>query len=135
MQTQPYLNFDGRCEEALDFYRQAVDAEVLSLMRMKEMPDPAMAPPGLEDKVLHASFRVGGDTLMASDGQCQGVQGAFRGISLALTLDTPVEAERRFKALAEQGQVQMPLTQTFFSPSFGMLADRFGVTWMVMAKA
>jgi PhnB protein len=107
---------------------------VLSLMRMKEMPDPANTPPGLGDKVLHASFRVGGDTLMASDGHCQ-AKGEFRGISLALTVDNPAEAERRFKALAEQGQVQMPLTQTFFSPSFGMLADRFGVTWMVMAKA
>lgn len=134
MNTQPYVNFNGRCEEALNFYREAVNAEVLSLMRMKEMPEPAMVTPGQEEKVLHASFRVGNDTLMASDGRCL-AHAEFSGISLALTLDTPKEAQTRFAALSAGGEVEMPLTPTFFSPSFGMLKDRFGVHWMILAKA
>jgi PhnB protein len=131
MQVQPYLNFDGRCEEALDFYRGALGAEVTMLMRYKESPEPAMVSPGSEDKVMHASFRVGEATVMASDGRCKG-QSSFQGISLALTAPDDAEAERRFAALADGGQVQMPLTRTFFSSRFGMVADRFGVSWMVL---
>jgi PhnB protein len=133
MPIQPYLFFEGRCEEALGFYRRAVGAEVTALMRYKESPDPAMITPGTEDKVMHASFRVGESTVMASDGRCQG-PASFQGFSLSLTVPDEAAAERTFKALGDGGQVQMPLTRTFFSPSFGMVADRFGVSWMVYVE-
>ena len=134
MQVHPYLNFDGRCEEALDFYRGALGAEVMMLMRFKESPDPGMVSPGSAEKVMHASFRVGETTVMASDGRCKG-RPSFQGISLTLTAPNDAEAERRFAALADGGQVQMPLTKTFFSSRFGMVADRFGVSWMVIVAA
>jgi len=133
MQVQPYLFFEGRCEEALEFYRQALDAQVEMLMRFKESPEappPGAVAPGSEDKVMHASFRVGDSTLMASDGGCSGRSG-FQGVTLSLNLADAAEAERRFAALAEGGEVQMPLGATFWSPAFGMLVDRFGVSWMV----
>lgn len=133
MKVQPYLFFEGRCEEALDFYRQALDAQVDMLMRFKESPEappPGAVAPGSEDKVMHASFRVGGSTLMASDGGCSGRSG-FQGITLSLNLADAAEAERRFAALAEGGEVQMPLGETFWSPAFGMVVDRFGVSWMI----
>ncbi len=103
-------------------------------MRFKESPDPSMLSPGSEDKVMHASFRVGEATILASDGRCTGQPG-FQGISLALTVPDDAAAERRFAALADGGQVQMPLTKTFFSSRFGMVADRFGVSWMVLVAA
>jgi PhnB protein len=134
MQVQPYLNFDGRCEEALEFYRGALGAEVTTLRRFKESPEPGMLSPGSENKVMHASFRVGEATIMASDGRCRG-KPSFQGISLSLTAADDAEAERRFAALADGGQVQMPLTKTFFSSRFGMVADRFGVSWMVIVAA
>ena len=133
MQVQPYLFFDGRCEEALEFYRSAVGAKVEMLMRNKESPEPpppGMIPPGSENKILHASFRIGDTTLMASDGHCAG-KPIFKGFSLSLTTANEAEAERLFGALGNGGQVQMPLTKTFFSPRFGMVTDRFGVPWMV----
>lgn len=133
MQVQPYLFFEGRCEEALDFYRQALDAQVDMLMRFKDSPEappPGAVAPGSEEKVMHASFRVGDSTLMASDGGCSGRSG-FKGVTLSLNLADAGEAERRFAALAEGGEVQMPLGATFWSPAFGMLVDRFGVSWMV----
>lgn len=134
MQVQPYLFFDGRCEEALDFYRAALGAEVTMLMRFRDSPEPpppGMVPPGAEGKVMHADFRVGDATVMASDGSCGG-NPAFQGVSLTLTVPDEAAAERTFAALAEGGQVQMPLDRTFFSPRFGMVADRFGVSWMVV---
>jgi PhnB protein len=130
MLVQPYLFFDGRCEEAIEFYRSKLGAEVEMLMRFKESPEPAQNPPGSEDKVMHASFRVGETTVMASDGRCMG-QPSFQGFALSLTPANDAEAERLFHALSEGGQVQMPLGKTFFASSFGMLADRFGVSWMV----
>jgi PhnB protein len=132
MQVQPYLFFDGRCEEAVEYYGKALGAEVTALMHFKEGPDQAMVPPGAGDKVMHASFRVGDTTVMASDGRCLG-QPSFQGFSLALTPVNEAEAERLFAALADGGQVQMPLAKTFFSPRFGMVADRFGVSWMIVA--
>lgn len=134
MLVQPYLFFDGRCEEAIEFYRRTLGAEVDMLMRFKDCPEPpAMTlPPGSEDKVMHASFRIGDTTVMASDGMCTG-QLKFAGFSLSLTVADAAEAERKFSALADGGQVNMPLAKTFYSPSFGMVADRFGVSWMVMA--
>src|SRR5580658_4253796 len=133
MQVQPYLFFDGKCEEAVEFYRQALGAEVQMLMRFKDGPEPAppgMVPPGAENKVMHASLRIGDATVMASDGRCLG-QPSFQGFALSLTAANEAEADRLFAALAPGGQVQMPLAKTFFSPRFGMVADRFGVSWMV----
>jgi PhnB protein len=137
MQVQPYLSFDGRCEEAINFYRTAVGAEVTMMMRFKESPEPhqpGMMPPGSEDKIMHASLRIGDSTVMASDGRCAGHPG-FQGFSLSLTVPDVARAQRLFAALSDGGQVKMPLTKTFFSPSFGMLADRFGVSWMIMVGA
>ena len=133
MLVQPYLSFDGRCEEAIEFYRSTIGAEVTMLMRFKECPAPAepgMVPPGAGDKVMHMSFRIGDTTVLASDGRCLG-QPNFQGFALSLTVPSDAEAERLFTALADGGQVQMPLGKTFFSSSFGMVADRFGVGWMV----
>ena len=134
MQVQPYLFFDGRCEEALEFYRGALGAEVTMLMRVKENPDPIppdMYPPGSDDKVMHASFTIGETTLMASDGRAQG-KPVFQGFSLSLSVPNDAEAQRLFSALGEGGQVQMPLAKTFFASSFGMVSDRFGVGWMII---
>ena len=136
MQVTPYLMFDGRTEEAIEFYKKAVGATVEMMMRFKDSPEPPQpgtCGAGSENKVCHASLRIGGTSLMASDGRCMG-KPAFQGFSLSLTVATPAEAERLFGALAEGGQVQMPLTKTFYSPSFGMVADKFGVSWMVMVR-
>jgi len=134
MQVKPYLNFNGRCEEALAFYGKALGAKIERVMHFKDSPDPSMVSPGSENKVMHSSFRVGDAIVMASDGRCQG-ETNFQGISLTLTVPDEAEAEQRFTALSDGGQVQMPLTKTFFSPSFGMVADRFGVTWMVLVES
>jgi PhnB protein len=133
MQVQPYLNFNGRCEEALAFYGKALGAKIERVMHFRDSPDPSMVSPGSENKVMHSSFRVGDAIVLASDGRCQG-ETNFQGISLTLSVPDEAEAERRFTALSDGGQVQMPLTKTFFSPSFGMVADRFGVTWMVLVE-
>ncbi len=133
MQVQAYLNFDGRCEEAIEFYRGALGAEVTMLTRFKDSPEPhapGMVPPGAENKVMHASFRIGESTIMASDCHCGGKPG-FQGFSLSLTVPNEAAAERLFAALGNGGQVKMPLAKTFFSPSFGVVNDRFGVTWMI----
>jgi PhnB protein len=130
MQIQPYLYFDGRCEEAIEFYRRTLGAEVVMLSRFKDSPDPGMIPPGSENKVMHASLRIGDSTILASDGRCEG-RATFQGFSLSLTVPTEIEAEQRFASLADGGQVQMPLAKTFFSPRFGMVADRFGASWMI----
>lgn len=137
MQIQSYLFFDGRCEEAVEFYRRTLGAEVEMLMRIKDSPEPlppGRVPPGSEDKVMHVSFRIGDSVVMASDGRCQG-QPNFQGFALSLSVADQREAEQRFAALSEGGQVQMPLGQTFFSPCFGMVADRFGVSWMIIVPA
>jgi PhnB protein len=134
MRVQPYLFFDGRCEEAIEFYKKALGAEVTMLMRMKESPDPhppGMLPPGSENKVMHSSFRIGDTTVMASDGRCLG-RPSFEGFSLSLTARDDAEAERLFAALGDGGKVQQPLIKTFFSSRFGMVADRFGVSWMIV---
>ena len=135
MQMQPYLFFDGKCEEALSFYRDVLGAEVTMLMRWKEAPDPTMIPKGdAADQIMHARLRVGDATLMASDGR-RPDQPGFGGFALNLTVADEAAADRAFAALSRGGQVQMPLTKTFFSPCFGMVADRFGVSWMVYVEA
>ena len=134
MKVEPYLFFDGRCDEALEFYRRVLRAEVTMLMRFKDSPEPhqpGMIPPGSENKVMHASFRIGDSTVMASDGRCLGKPN-FQGFSLSLSVPNDAEAERLFAALGEGGQVQMPMVKTFFSSRFGMVADRFGVPWMII---
>ena len=133
MHVQPYLFFNGRCEEAIEFYRKTLGAEVAMLLRMKDSPEPAqpgMVPPGSENKIMHTTFRIGDTTLMASDGRCEGLPN-FQGFSLSVAVPNEAEANRVFAALADGGQVQMPLAKTFWSPRFGMVADRFGVSWMI----
>jgi PhnB protein len=130
---QPYLFFNGSCEEAVEFYRKALGAEVEIMMRFKDSPEPhqpGMVPPGFENKIMHASFRIGETTVMASDG-CSAEKPSFQGFSLSLSVPSESEADRAFAALAEAGQVRMPLTKTFWAPRFGMGADRFGIGWML----
>lgn len=137
MKVEPYLFFEGRCAEAVEFYRRALGAEVTMLMRYKESPEPpppGMVPPGSENKVMHASFRIGDTTVMASDGGCSG-KTAFGGFSLSIGAPDAATADRLFNALADGGQISMPLGKTFFSPRFGMVTDRFGVGWMVIVPA
>ena len=137
MKVQPYLFFDGRCEEAIEFYKRALGAEVHMLMRFNESPDPpppGMVPPGSENKIMHSRLRIGETDVMASDGRSMG-KPEFKGVSLSLEVPNESEADRLFNALGEGGQVQMPIGKTFFSPRFGMVADRFGVSWMVVVPA
>ncbi len=131
MQIQPYLFFEGRCDEAVEFYRAALGAEVMMLMRYKESPEPCSH--GTEEQVMHASLRIGDTTVLVSDGRCSGKPN-FQGFALSLTVPSDAEAERLFAALADGGQVQMQLTKTFFTTRFGMVADRFGVSWMVYVR-
>ena len=133
MAIEPYLFFNGRCEEAIDFYKKALGAEVLMMMRFKESPEPPppdKVPPGSDNKIMHLCMRIGDANIMASDGHCSG-QTNFQGFSLSITAADEADAKRKFTALAEGGQVQMALGKTFWSPCFGMVADRFGVGWMV----
>ena len=135
--VEPYLFFDGRCEEAIEFYRKTLGAEVGMLVRFKDSPEPhqpGMVAPGSENKVMHANLRIGDTSVMASDGRCGGKPN-FDGFALSLGVPTEAEADRKFAALAEGGKVQMPLAKTFFSPRFGMVTDRFGVLWMVIVPA
>jgi len=134
MQVQPYLFFEGRCEEAIAFYKKAIGARVEMLMRYRDSPEPpqpGICPAGSADKVMHASLRIGEAVMMVSDGRMQG-KPAFQGFALSLDAATEAEADRLFAALGEGGQVLMPQGKTFFSPRFGMVADRFGVSWMVI---
>lgn len=133
MHIQPYLFFEGRSEEALAFYKSAVGAEQLTLMRYKDSPDPCPLPPGNENKIMHASIRFGESVVMLSDGRCSGKQ-SFQGFSLSLIFKTDAEAQRAFNALADGGKIEMPLTTTFFASQFGMATDRFGVMWMILAS-
>jgi PhnB protein len=135
--VQPYLFFNGRCEEAVEFYREALGAEVEMLMRFKDSPEPpkpGTVPPGFESKIVHVSFRVGDTTLMASDG-CSAEKANFEGFSLSLAVATEAEVDRVFAALADGGRVRMPPAKTFWSPRFGMVEDRFGVGWMITVKS
>jgi PhnB protein len=130
---EPYLFFNGNCEEALEFYKKALDAKVDFMIRFNESPEPpppGSVPPGFEKKIMHVSFRVGETTVMASDG-CAADKPKFEGFSLALSVPNEADADRAFNALADGGQVKMPLTKTFWSPRFGMLTDRFGMGWMI----
>lgn len=134
--VQPYLFFGGRCEEAVEFYRQALGAEVQMMMRYNESPEPAppgRLPPGFEKKIMHASFRIGATLVMASDG-CE-AKSSFEGFSLSLSVPDEAAAQRAFTGLSEGGKVEMPLAKTFWSPCFGMVTDRFGLGWMISLAA
>ncbi|TXH38238.1 MAG: VOC family protein [Rhodospirillaceae bacterium] len=145
MEVQPYLFFDGRCEEAIDFYRTAVKADVVMMLRFKDnpdlkankdkpqQPDAGCSMPADLNKVMHSAFRIGETMILASDGRAEG-KPEFKGVSLALTVASESEADQVFAALGDGGQVQMALAKTFFSPRFGMVTDRFGVTWMIVTK-
>jgi PhnB protein len=135
MPVTPYLFFDGRCEEALEFYKKTLGAKVEMMMRFKESPDPpppGKVPPGSGNKIMHACIRIGDAQVMASDGFCHG-KPKFEGFSLSVDAKNEADAGRKFKALAKGGQVQMPLGETFFAKRFGMVADKFGVGWMIIA--
>ena len=135
MQVEPYLFFDGRCEEAIEFYRRTLGAEPIMLLRWKDCPEQPknkdMIPPGSENKVMHARLKIGEAAVMASDGRATG-KPSFQGFALSVSAANEAEADRVFNALADGGQIQMPMSKTFFSPRFGMVADRFGVAWMVL---
>lgn len=145
MQVQPYLFFEGRCEEALTFYREQLGAQVVMQMRFKDNPDAGKSggseaeggcgmPPGSEEKIMHAAVMLGDSMVMASDGMCSGKPN-FQGISLSISTEDVAQAEKYFAALSNGGQVQMAMTQTFFAKRFGMVQDKFGVSWMLVAGA
>jgi PhnB protein len=134
MLVQPYVMFNGRCQEAIDLYRAALGAEVEMLMRFSESPEPpppGVVPPNWGDKIMHATLKIGDTRVMASDG-CGGEGNDFKGVSLSASVADVAEADRVFAALSAGGTVTMPLGKTFFSPRFGMLVDRFGLAWMVI---
>jgi len=131
MSVTPYLFFDGRCEEAIEFYKKTLGAEVGMMMRFKEGPDKNMCSPGTENKVMHACIKIGGAPVMCSDGRAQG-KPKFEGFALSVNPKDEADAKQTFAALSEGGQVQMPLAETYFAKSFGMVADRFGVGWMII---
>ncbi|HEY7221963.1 MAG TPA: VOC family protein [Candidatus Binatia bacterium] len=136
MNVEPYLFFNGRCEEAIDFYKKALGAEVAMLMRFKDSPEPpppGMLPAGSDNKIMHAKMSIGDATVMASDGRCTG-KTEFQGFGLAIHAANAADAEKKFKALADGGHVQMPLAKTFWAALFGMVADRFGVLWMIVVE-
>jgi PhnB protein len=133
MELTPYLFFNGRCEEALDFYGKALGAKVPMLMRMKDSPQPppeGTLPRGSENKIMHCEVQIGDVRFMASDGMAAGGP-SFKGFALSLTYADRRKADAAFDALARKGKVDMPLSETFWSPRFGMVTDRFGVQWMI----
>lgn len=137
MHVHPYLNFNGRAEEAIEFYKSALGAKVDMLMRFKDAP-PEACPGGSDmkavaEKVMHATLHIGDSLLMLSDGRVQGAA-KFEGVSMSLSVASDSEAEKRFVALSEGGKATMPLGKTFFASSFGMVTDRFGIPWMVIVQ-
>ena len=134
MFIQPYLFFDGRCDEAIEFYKKTLGAEVAMLMRWKDSPDKSMCTPANENKVMHSSVRIGDTTLMASDGRNTGNPN-FQGFALSINAKDEADADKLFAALSDGGKVTMPMAKTFFSPRFGMLADKFGVNWMILVAS
>jgi PhnB protein len=131
MNVQPYLSFEGRAQEAIDFYKSAVGAKVEMVMQFKEAPPEMQANIAHKDKIMHSAFKVGDTTIMATDGQCSG-KSTFSGITLTINATSNGEAEKLFNALAQGGKVNMPMSETFFAHRFGMVNDKFGVGWMVL---
>jgi PhnB protein len=131
MNVQPYISFEGRAQEAIDFYKSALGAKVEAIMQFKDAPPDMQANMPNKDKVMHSAFKVGDTTIMATDGQCSG-KAEFSGITLTIQANSDAEAEKLFNALAQGGKVNMPMSETFFATRFGMVADKFGVGWMVL---
>jgi len=137
MHVQPYLYFNGRCEDAVQFYRKAVGADGIELLRFSDAPEPpppGAIPSGWERKIMHGIMRIGDTTIMVSDGQGKSVAG-FQGFGLTITVDSEPGADRVFDGLVEGGAVVVPLGKTFFSPRFGMVTDKFGVLWLVLTRS
>ena len=136
MIVQPYAMFQGKCDEAIEFYKKALDAHSVTVMRFKDNPDPPPGgtPPEMQDKVMHAEMKIGETTIMLSDGMCTGKLGVVNMV-LTISVADDAEAQKRFKALSEGGEIRQPLIKTFFATSFGMLTDKFGVGWMILARA
>ena len=136
MDVTPYLFLDGRCEEAIAFYQTALGAKVTRSMRFRDNPDKqhGKAPPDSDDKIMHAHVTVGNSAILMSDGHCTG-KPVFQGFALSLAVESDAKAETIFAALSDGGQAQMPMTTTFFASRFGMVADKFGVSWMVMTES
>lgn len=137
MHVQTTLNFFGRTEQALEFYCRAVDAEILFLLRFRQSPDQSFARPGLENKIYHATFRVGSTVLMASDCGCtESPSGSvFAGFSLVLHAATREEAERFFARLCDDGHIEIPLTETCFATRYGIVVDQFGISWKIIVES
>jgi PhnB protein len=137
MNVQTTLNFYGRTEEAVKFYCRAIEAETLFMMRFRDCPDPSQLRPGMEEKIFHATFRIGSTEIKASDFGCEKppTGTTFAGFSLLLRVDTPEKAERFFAALGDDGQIQIPLQKTFFAERYGIVIDRFGVSWKIMVES
>ena len=134
MNVTPYLMFNGHCEEAINFYKAELGAEVLAMLRFKENPPPPdKVPPNWDNKIMHSCFKIGDTQIMATDGDCADKRG-FNGVTLSIQVNSEAEADRAFNGLSKGGQVKMPLAKTFFSPRFGMVSDRFGVSWMVVTS-
>ena len=136
MDVQTTLNFYGRTEEALLFYGKTIDAETLFLMRFRDCPDPSPSRPGLEEKIFHATFRIGSTEIRASDCGCEKppTRTTFAGFSLLLGVEIPQEAEHFFSALSDDGQIQIPLQETFFAERYGIVVDRFGISWKIVVS-
>lgn len=134
MFVQSYLDFDGRCEEALKFYQKALGAKLGTVLRFKDHEEACKAHPGNEEKIMHSEFTIGDSLLMATDGYNKG-QPKFDGVSLSISTASDAETKKVFDALADGGKALMPLAKTFFASSFGMLTDKFGVSWMVITNS
>ena len=134
MKIEPYLFFEGRCDEAIEFYKRELGAEVERLLRYKDSPVPSQPghPAPDPNKVMHCNLRIGDAHVMVSDGMCSGKPN-FSGFKLSVTVATDADADKCFAALSEGGTVEMPIGKTFFSSRFGMCTDKFGVEWMIMS--
>ena len=136
MNVQTTLNFYGRTEEAVNFYCRTIEAKTLFMMRFRDCPDPSQLRPGMEEKIFHATFRIGSTEIMASDCGCERLnETTFAGCSLLLRVETPEKAEQFFAALSDGGQIQIPLLKTFFAERYGIVIDRFGVSWKIMVPS
>lgn len=130
MHFSPYLNFDGHCKEAIEFYAELLGGEIVFMSTFAEAPDDEDISPGLKDKIMHAQLKIGDQVIMASDASPENYA-IPQGIHITIGVDTPEEAERIYEALSEGGSVQMPLEETFWAKRFAMFSDRFGIPWMV----
>jgi PhnB protein len=130
MQLNPYLTFNGQCEEAFRFYEKVLGGKIEAMMPHEGSPMEQHVPPKWRSKIMHARLRLGDEVLMGSDAPPDRYQ-PMQGFSVTLGIQDPAEAERVFHALSERGTVQMPIEKTFWALRFGMLVDQFGTPWMI----